>query len=123
MLRRLLFLLPLAAGIVLAAAALASAGTSKSASLVGEVGPGFSIEVKLNGKDLKTIKAGTYKLKVEDKSSIHNFHLIGKGLNKSTAVSFMGDQTWRVTFKPGKVTYQCDPHASVGMKGSFKVTP
>jgi plastocyanin len=60
---------------------------------------------------------------VEDKSSIHNFHLIGKGLNKSTAVSFMGDQTWRVTFKPGKVTYQCDPHASVGMKGSFKVTP
>jgi plastocyanin len=123
MLRRLLFLLPLAAGIVLAAAALASAGTSKSAGLVGEVGPGFSIEVKLNGKDLKTIKAGTYKLKVEDKSSIHNFHLIGKGLNKSTAVSFMGDQTWRVTFKPGKVTYQCDPHASVGMKGSFKVTP
>jgi plastocyanin len=123
MLRRLLFLLPLAAGIVLAAAALASAGTSKSAGPVGEVGPGFSIEVKLNGKDLKTIKAGTYKLKVEDKSSIHNFHLIGKGLNKSTAVSFMGDQTWRVTFKPGKVTYQCDPHASVGMKGSFKVTP
>jgi plastocyanin len=123
MLRRLLFLLPLAAGIVLAAAALASAGTSKSAGLVGEVGPGFSIEVKLNGKDLKTIKAGTYKLKVEYKSSIHNFHLIGKGLNKSTAVSFMGDQTWRVTFKPGKVTYQCDPHASVGMKGSFKVTP
>ncbi len=122
MLRRLLFLLTLAVGVTCAAAAVATAGTSKSAGLVGEVGPGFSVEVKLNGKDLKTIKAGTYKIKVEDKSSIHNFHLIGKGLNKATSVSFVGNQTWRVTFKPGKVTYQCDPHASVGMKGTFKVT-
>ena len=123
MLRRLLFLLPLAVGVSIAAAAIASAGTSKSTGLVGEVGPGYSIEVKLNGKDLKTIKAGTYKIKVEDKATIHDFHLIGKGLNKATSVSFVGDRIWRVTFKPGKVTYQCDPHASMGMKGSFKVTP
>jgi plastocyanin len=123
MLRRLLFLLTFAVGVSIAAAAVASAGTSKSTGLVGEVGPGYTIEVKLNGKDLKTIKAGTYKLKVEDKASIHDFHLIGKGLNKSTSVSFVGDRTWRVTFKPGKVTYQCDPHASMGMKGSFTVKP
>ena len=122
MLRRLLFLLTLVVGASLAAAALATAGTTKSAGLVGEVGPGFTVEVKLNGKDLKTIKAGTYTMKVEDKASIHNFHLMGKGLNKATTVSFVGDRTWRVTFKPGKVTYQCDPHASAGMKGSFKVT-
>jgi plastocyanin len=121
MLRRLLLLLTLAAGALLAAAAVSNAGTSKSAGLVGEVGPGYSIEVKLNGKDLKTIKAGTYKIKVEDKAAIHDFHLIGKGLNKRTSVSFVGDKTWTVTFKPGKVTYQCDPHASTGMKGSFKV--
>ena len=123
MLRRLLFLLTLALGVSIAAAAVASAGTSKSSGLVGEVGPGYTIEVKLNGKDLKTIKAGTYTLKVEDKASIHDFHLIGKGLNKATSVSFVGDRTWRVTFKAGKVTYQCDPHAAMGMKGSFKVTP
>jgi len=122
MLRRLLFLLTLVVGASLAATALATAGTTKSSGLVGEVGPGYSIEVKLNGKDLKTIKAGTYTMKVEDKASIHDFHLIGKGLNKATTVSFVGDRTWRVTFKPGKVTYQCDPHASMGMKGSFKVT-
>src|SRR5207249_3908208 len=42
-----------------------------SAGLVGEVGPGFSIEVKKAGKDLKTIKAGTYRIKVEDKGVIH----------------------------------------------------
>jgi plastocyanin len=123
MLRRLLLLIPLAVGVSIAAAAIASAGTSKSTGLVGEVGPGYSIEVKLNGKDLKTIKAGTYRIKVEDKATIHDFHLIGKGLNKATSVSFVGDRIWRVTFKPGKVTYQCDPHASMGMKGSFKVTP
>ena len=122
MLRRLLFLLTLVVGASLAAAALATAGTSKSSGLVGEVGPGYSVEVKLNGKDLKTIKAGTYTMKVQDKASIHNFHLIGKGLNKATSVSFVGDRIWRVTFKPGKVTYQCDTHASMGMKGSFKVT-
>jgi plastocyanin len=122
MLRRLLLLLTLAAGASLAVAAIATAGTSKSAGLVGEVGPGYSIEVKLNGKDLKTIKAGTYRIKVEDKSSIHDFHLIGKGLNKATTVSFVGDRIWRVTFKPGKVTYKCDPHAAMGMKGSFRVT-
>ena len=89
---------------------------------MGEVGPGFSIEVQRNGKDLKTIRAGTYKIKVEDKSSSHNFHLIGKGLNKLTGVAFTGDKTWTVTFKPGKVTYQCDPHHLSGMKGTFRVT-
>ena len=86
------------------------------------MGPGYSIEVKLNGKDLKTIKAGTYRFKVEDKAAIHDFHLIGKGVNKATSVGFVGDKTWTVTFKPGKVTYQCDPHAGLGMKGSFRVT-
>jgi plastocyanin len=123
MLRRLLLPCILAAA-VLAAAASGHVATAKGASagLVGEVGPGFTIEVKRNGKELKTIKAGTYKIKVEDKGSIHDFHFIGKGLNKKTGVSFVGDQTWTITLKPGKVTYQCDPHASSGMKGSFTVT-
>src|SRR5947207_10650964 len=112
MLRRLL--LPLALGGALLVAAAAGQAGTKSTGLVGEVGPGFTIEVKLNGKDLKSIKAGTYKIKVEDKGSIHNFHLIGAGLNKKTGVAFVGTQTWRVTFKPGKVTYQCDPHAATG---------
>jgi len=40
------------------------------------------------GKDVKTLKAGTYTIKVEDKATTHNFHLIGPGLNKSTTVPF-----------------------------------
>jgi plastocyanin len=99
----------------------AQASTARSAGLVGEVGPGFSIEVKKAGKDLERIKAGTYKLKVQDKSTIHDFHLFGPGFNKKTGVSFKGDQTWTVRLKKGRYTYQCDPHASAGMKGHFKV--
>ncbi|HZT46213.1 MAG TPA: hypothetical protein VFA24_08550 [Gaiellaceae bacterium] len=121
MLRRLL--LPLAVlGVSLAATATAQAATAKGPTLVGETGPGFKIEVTMNGRHLKTIKAGTYTIKIEDKSSIHNFHLIGKGVDKSTSVPFTGDKTWTVTLKPGTVTYQCDVHAAEGMKGTFKVT-
>jgi plastocyanin len=120
--RLLLPLALLALTLTTAAAGNAATGSQRSSSLTGEVGPGFSIEVKRGGKDLKTIKAGTYTIKVQDKASIHNFHLIGKGLNKSTTVAFVGTKTWKITLKPGKVTYQCDPHAASGMKGSFRVT-
>src|SRR5207249_11732198 len=105
-----------------AATAFLGPAQGSTARLTGEVGPGFSIEVKKGSKDLKTIKAGTYKIKVEDKSSIHNFHLFGPGLSKKTSVSFMGETTWTIKLKPGKYTYQCDPHASSGMKGTFKAT-
>jgi Copper binding proteins, plastocyanin/azurin family len=93
-----------------------------TAKLSGEVGPGFSIEVKKGTKDLKTIKAGTYKIKVEDKASIHNFHLVGPGLNKKTGVGFTGELTWTIKLKPGRYTYQCDPHHLSGMRGTFRVT-
>lgn len=118
MLKTTLFALVAAA----VAVAMVASAQAKSSGLTGEVGPGYSIEVQKAGKDLKTIKAGTYKFKVEDKASIHDFHLVGKGVNKTTSVGFVGDKTWTVTFKPGKVTYQCDPHAGLGMKGSFRVT-
>ena len=121
MLRRLL--LPIAlAGVFLAVVATGNASTSKDSGLVGETGPGYTIEVNLNGKNLKTIKAGTYRIVIEDKSPIHNFHLVGKGVNKSTTVSFTGEKTWRIKLAPGTYTFQCDIHATQGMKGSFRVT-
>jgi len=118
MFRALLLTLTVAA----AAAIFVSPVQAKSSGLTGEVGPGYSIEVKKANKDLKTIKAGTYRIKVEDKASIHNFHLKGPGLNKKTGISFTGETTWTIKLKPGTYTYQCDPHASSGMKGHFKVT-
>ena len=112
-------LLTFAIAALLAVPAYAKSG---AVTLKGEVGPGFKIEVEKAGKDLKTIKAGTYSIKVEDKASIHNFHVMGPGLNRKTSVSFTGETTWTIKLKPGKYTYQCDPHAASGMKGTFRVT-
>jgi len=106
-----------------AALAIAAAAQASTPTIEGEVGPGFTIEVKQGNKDVKSLKAGTYTLKVEDKSSIHNFHLTGPGLSKVvTSVSFSGEKTVTVKLKKGTYTYQCDPHAASGMKGTFKVT-
>jgi plastocyanin len=117
------FRIPLFVAAAAAAAAVAvpafAAGTP---TLTGETGPGFTIELKQGSKDVKTLKAGTYKIKVEDKSNIHDFHLVGPGVDKKTTVPFKGEQTWTVTLKKGTYTYKCDPHAAAGMKGTFKVT-
>jgi plastocyanin len=111
---------------LLAASALlvfASTGVAASPKLVGTTGPGFSIKVTMNGKALKTLKAGTYSLAVNDKASIHDFHLMGPGINKVvTSVGFVGTKTITVSLKKGTYRYQCDPHASSGMKGSFTVS-
>jgi plastocyanin len=123
MTRRLSILAVLLAAISVAVAASAAASRGSTPTLQGEVGPGFSIEVKLAGKDVKTLKAGTYRLVVEDKAAIHDFHVLGPGLNKTvTSVAFVGKKTVVVKLKKGTYTYQCDPHASFGMRGHFKVT-
>jgi plastocyanin len=117
--RRSAFLLAVLAAIaVLVAAASAGAATPK---LVGVTGPGFTITIKSAGKAVKSLKAGTYVITVKDTSSIHNFHLFGPGVNKLTSVQGTGTKTWTVKLKPGKYTYQCDIHASQGMKGTFKI--
>jgi plastocyanin len=70
---------------------------------------------------LTTVNAGVHTIKVEDQSSIHNFHLVGPGINKSTSVAGTGERVWTVKLRPGKYTFFCDPHAGQ-MRGSFRVT-
>jgi plastocyanin len=107
------------ASLGLAAPAIASAATP----LAGTVGPGFTITLDKGGKKVTTLKAGSYTITVNDKANIHNFHLLGPGLNKEiTTVPSVGKKTVTVTLKKGTYTYQCDPHAASGMKGTFKVT-
>ena len=101
--------------LALAIAAIAAlpvfAATSK---VTGTVGPGFTISMK------KPTKAGKYTLVVSDKSSIHNFHLTGPGVNVKTSVAAVGSKTFRITLKKGKYTFLCDPHAST-MHGTFRI--
>ena len=110
--------------LVIAAALAVTVGSANAATpkLIGVTGPGFTITLKGGGKAVKKLKAGSYTLLVTDKSSIHNFHLFGPGVNKKTTVPFTGLQTWKLKLKPGKYTYQCDIHAASGMKGTFTVT-
>ena len=88
--------------------------------LVGTVGPSFTITLKKSGTKVTKLKAGKYSITVSDRSSSHNFHLTGPGVNKKTSVGGTGKTTWTVTLQKGK-TYRfvCDPHATI-MKGSFK---
>ena len=83
--------------------------------LLGTVGPGFTITLTK-----KPTKAGKYTLVVSDKSSIHNFHLTGPGVNVKTSVAATGSKTFRITLKKGKYTFLCDPHAST-MRGTFRI--
>jgi len=112
----------LAAMVALAVIAVAAQGASTSGkTLKGTVGPGFTITLKNKaGKKVKRLRVGRYTIKVADKSSIHNFHLKGPGVNKKTGVPFMGSKTWHVKFTKGTYKYVCDTHRTI-MRGSFKV--
>ena len=103
------------------AALAAPAAFAGSPTLTGTVGPGFTITLKQGSKSVKTLKAGTYVFKISDKSNIHDFHLTGPGVNKTTTVGGTGSKTWTLKLKKGTYKYVCDPHASI-MHGSFKVT-
>jgi plastocyanin len=106
-----------AAALVLAAPS--QAGTTKT-TLTASVGPGFTISLTRGGKRVATLKPGAFVIRVSDRSSSHNFHLRGPGVNKATGVSFTGSRTFRVTLKRGTYRYVCDPHNDQ-MNGSFRV--
>ena len=93
------------------AALLVPSALAATPTLTGTVGPGFTITLKKGTAKVTKLKAGAYVIKVWDKSNIHNFHLKGPGVNKSTSVGASGSSTWKVTLKKGKYTYVCDPHA------------
>jgi plastocyanin len=100
----------------------ASARRSAVPTLNGTVGPGFTITLKQSGKIVKTLKAGTYKLVIADKATIHAYSLDGPhGYAKDfTTVPFVGTKTFTVKLVAGKYKYYCPPHESI-MFGYFTV--
>ena len=106
---------------MLAAALLVPAAFASTPTLNGTVGPGFTITLTKAGKKVTKLTHGTYVFKIADKSNIHDFHLTGPGVNKTTSVGSTGSSTWKLTLKKGTYKYVCDPHSSF-MKGSFTVT-
>jgi plastocyanin len=108
-------------GVAAAALGLLAVTATQAAvpKLVGTVGPGFTITLTKSGAKIAKLKAGKYSITVNDLASVHNFHLTGPGVNKTTSIGSTGRTTWTVTLQKGK-TYRfvCDAHPF--MKGSFK---
>jgi len=74
------------------------------------------------GKAVAAMKVGTYALTVRDRSRAHNVHVRAPGYNRRTTVGFVGTQRWRMRLaRPGTLRFLCDPHASLGMRGSVRI--
>jgi hypothetical protein len=100
----------------------ASARRSATPVLTGTDGPGYTISLKLNGKTVKSLKAGAYKVVIHDKASFHGFSLDGPhGFAKSISpVPFVGTKTVTLKLKAGKYKFYCPTHESI-MFGHFTV--
>jgi plastocyanin len=114
---------------VVAVAALAVAESafghsSSTPTLKGVVGPGYSISLKKAGKRVMTLKPGSYRFAITDKSSFHNFTLEqergGKFEKHLTSTAFTGPKTTTVRLKRGRWKYYCSIHESQ-MFGFFTV--
>jgi hypothetical protein len=108
---------------VFAASAFGRAGARPA--LIGIVGKNdaYKITLTMNGKLIKTLKAGTYTVAIHDDSSIHNYELDGPH-GKSwtfTTVPFKGTKTVTLRLVAGKYKAYCAPHESL-MFQHFTVT-
>jgi plastocyanin len=88
----------------------------------GTVGPGASIRLKrANGTNLRHTTPGRHRFSISDLSGLHNFHLVGPGLNKKTGIAFTGSRFWKVKLSAGTYKFHCDAHPTT-MRGSFSVS-
>jgi len=117
--------------IIAALAVAAVSGSSARADdpvLTAIVGTNDGFTITLNdasGKKVSRLLPGTYTVVVDDRSTIHNFHLASNDdptVNFRTDLEFVGQQSFTVTFKNHNTyAYACEPHWQV-MNGSFLVT-
>jgi plastocyanin len=117
--------------IIAALAVAAVSGSSARADdpvLTAIVGTNDGFNITLNdasGKKVSRLLPGTYTVVVDDRSTIHNFHLASNDdptVNFRTDLEFVGQQTFTVTLKNhNQYAYACEPHWQV-MNGSFLVT-
>jgi hypothetical protein len=108
--RSVVLVAALVAAAVAAAGALARHATTPV--LTGTDGPGFTINMKLNGTPVKTLKAGTYKVVIHDMASSHGFSLDGPhGFAKDLSpVPFVGTKTIMLNLKAGSYKFYCPAH-------------
>ncbi|HWL32051.1 MAG TPA: hypothetical protein VNP89_00480 [Gaiellaceae bacterium] len=97
--------------------------TKTPPKLLATVGPKSTISLRnARGAVLHHgVKAGTYSVVVRDRSKLHNFHLVGKGVNRKSAVTGVGTTTWKLKLAKGMLRFYSDK-APKTVKGSVRVT-
>jgi plastocyanin len=80
----------------------------------GRVGPGAAISFP------RTARAGKTQITIRDLSASDNFHLVGPGVNKRTAVKAKQTLTWTVTLRRGTYVFRSDAHAK--LRGKTRVS-
>lgn len=101
-----------------------SAPAAATKTLSGAVGPGQTITLKFNGRAVRNLTRGTYRITVRDRSAgVHNFVLTGPGINNRaiTSLAFSGTKSVTVQLRRGTYTFYCRPHRQFDMQGSFTV--
>ena len=89
--------------------------------LLATVGPGATISLRnAKGTVVRTVKAGTYSIVVRDRSKVHNFHLVGKGVNRKSGLAAVATTTWTVKLQAGVLRFYSDK-APKTVKGSVTV--
>jgi plastocyanin len=114
--------------VVLLGALSGSARGADTPTLNAIVGTNDGFNTTLNGPDGKKVERllpGTYTVVVDDRSTIHNFHLASNDdptVDFRTDLAFVGMKSFTVTFKNNnEYAYACEPHWQV-MNGKFLVT-
>jgi hypothetical protein len=89
--------------------------------LLATVGPKATISLRsATGAVLRSVKAGTYSIVVRDRSRVHNFHLVGKGVNRKSGLAAVSTTTWIVKLQAGVLRFYSDK-APKTVKGSVTV--
>jgi plastocyanin len=95
--------------------------TPEPVKLLATVGPKNTISLRrASGAAFKTLKAGSYAITVRDRTKVHNFHLVGKGVNRKTGKAAVGTFTWNVKLAKGPLRFFSD-QSPTKVKGSVTV--
>jgi hypothetical protein len=100
------------------------AAFGKGANLIASVGLNDASVISLTtttGEPVKDLpSSGVYRIEVHDYSSLHNFHLLGPDVDRSTDFGFVGTVVWWPVFFRWKerYSYQSDPY-SFEARGTF----
>lgn len=90
--------------------------------LLATVGPNATISLRsASGAVLRTVKRGTYSIVVRDRSKLHNFHLVGIGVNRKSGLAATGTLTWKVKLSVGTLRFFSDKSPAT-VRGSIRVS-